>query len=119
VARRWKQDQDRCLLMVVKLGNVISIEDMAEFLASQKKRGSRLLKNLETSIPNIEVNFSTKLGQEILKDDLERYDILLSKVIAEEANEEDRAELRVLKRRFALLSARISVVMEGLKKMRG
>lgn len=101
------------------MGNVISIEEMVDFLDSQKKRGSRLLSSLEKVIPNIEATFQTKIGQELLKDDLERYDFLLIKLINEEADAEEKAEIRVLKRRLAMLTVRINVFMEGLKKARG
>ena len=101
------------------MGNVISIEEMVDFLDSQKKRGSRLLQSLEKVIPNIEATFQTKIGQELLKDDLERYDLLLVKLINEEADAEEKAEIRVLKRRLAMLTARIGIFMEGLKKARG
>jgi len=101
------------------LANTISIDDFTKFIEEQKGRGKRLIKSLNNVLPNIEVNFNTTIGNEILKDDLERFDLLITKVIQEEATDEDRAEIRYLKRRFAILSARVDIVMDGLRKMRG
>ena len=101
------------------MANTISIDDFTKFIEEQKGRGKRLIKSLNNVLPNIEVNFNTTIGNEILKDDLERFDLLITKVIQEEATDEDRAEIRYLKRRFAILSARVDIVMDGLRKMRG
>jgi hypothetical protein len=104
---------------VDRLANTVTIDDFTKFMEEQKGRGKRLVKSLNNILPNIEVNFNTTIGNEILKDDLDRYDILLTKLIQEEATDEDRAEIRYLKRRFAILNARVDIAMDALRKMRG
>lgn len=102
-----------------RIGSTFTVEEITGFLDKQKKRGVRTVEALKGVIDNIDVNFNTHLGREIMTDDIMRFESLLSKVIIEEATPGDIAELRVIKGRLKTMSKRLDIFMDSLKKVGG
>jgi hypothetical protein len=99
--------------------NTFTIDEVNEFFDKNKKRGTKTIEALKGVIDNIDINFNTKIGREILKDDIERFQYLLTKIIIEEANEAERAEFRAVRSRLDRISKRLDIFTESLKNVGG
>lgn len=101
-----------------RVGNQFTTEELLIFLDRQKKSGMRTIDSLRSVIENIDINFNHPVGRELLKDDIDRFELLLSKIVKEESTEFDRAEFRVIKSRLAKISQRMDTYLAGLKKIK-
>jgi cytidylate kinase len=101
------------------LDNTFTMQDIVNFFERQKKRGIKTVEALKEVVDNIDVNFNTQVGREVMIDDINRYEMLLTKVIKEEANDNDRAEMRVILSRLGKINRRLDTFTKSLKSIGG
>lgn len=96
----------------------LSSEEMVRFLRMTDKRGAETLSYLGKYSKHIEAVFESEPGKEILRYDMDRMKVLSEKVFNENANEQEMAEFRYLKKRLAFESEVLRKYGEGLDKVR-
>lgn len=94
----------------------VSISDLQSYLSKFGKRGSETVNILAASTKFLEATRSP-LGMELLKDDIDRHDVLLAKLYEERATPEELAEFRYLKHRIRKVCERISAHIEATNKI--
>ena len=71
-------------------------EQAIEFIAKYGRRASLTVNKLGGLVPFITA-MNSSVGRELLKDDVDRMDVLLEKVYQETANDQEKAEFRYLR----------------------
>lgn len=90
-------------------------EEAIERLLGQGKRGARIL-SLMGRIEPLPRAFNTEIGKAILTDILNDTDVLLVRIIEEEADEKELAEYRVYRRILTRWSTKINAYIKTLEE---
>ena len=99
--------------------SLLTVEQATNFLNKTGKRGSKTLSLLGQIIKSIEV-YNTDIGSELIKEDIDRHEYLLTKTyediitkgVAEQA---DVIELRYLRNRIIKLANKVNDYVKLLK----
>jgi hypothetical protein len=91
--------------------------EVLEYLERGGARASKVLSKLGQLDSHLHVNLETEFGREILKEDVDRLDILFEMVYNQKAKKEDFAEFKYLRDRINRLSHRLSLYNDGLKQI--
>lgn len=83
-----------------------TLRETEEFLKNRGKRGVETIKALAKLQPFVSA-MRSPIGSEILKDDVNRQEELLSKIWNETATDQEKAEFRYLKQRLEKISKRL------------
>lgn len=100
------------------MDNDITIEQVKNYLDKNFKRGNLALNALNKTIDGINAIFSTRVGRDILVDDINRFETLLVKLAAQEVSDEEKAEFRYLKERLSKLSHRIEIYLKTMQDIK-
>lgn len=93
-----------------------SLKDVESFLASNGKRGSMTISLLGKLNPFM-LAMKSPVGQEILRDDIDRHEELLKKMYEENITPQELAEFRYLKGRLKKVSDRISLYLKSTNEV--
>lgn len=96
----------------------LSSDELVRFLKLTDKRGGEVLSYLGKYAKHLESVLESEPGKEILRYDMDRMKVLSEKVLNENANEQELAEFRYLKKRLAFESEVLRKYSEGLDKVR-
>lgn len=96
----------------------ITLKDIEKFTAVHGSKGAKTLSMLGQG-NDFNQAINSKLGQELLKDLMVDMEVLLSKIINENAKPEELAEYRVCKRLFTKWSKRIKQYQTLKNKVKG
>jgi len=95
-----------------------SLDDISRYLELTGKRGTQTLSILGRYFPFVQSVLGTEVGREILKDDVDRVEELLLKVIKEEETDLERAELRYLRDvRMPKVIKKVKLYLEAIKEI--
>lgn len=96
---------------------IISPEELQQFVDRYGRRAANTLSILGKYEPFIQA-CQSELGQELLKDDMIRHEFLLEKIYNETATPQESAEFRYLKKRLLVVSERIKIWLDEMKKVK-
>lgn len=94
--------------------NVMDFKDRLNKM-NMGKRGALVIEALRNLEPFI-ISLKSSVGAEILKDDILRYDELLGKVIDENINSQELAELRYVRARLMRITGRLDTYFKLLNE---
>lgn len=89
-----------------------SLKDVESYLSSHGKRASMTISLLGRLNPFM-LAMKSSVGQEILRDDIDRHEELLKKMYEENITSQELAEFRYLKSRIKKVSDRISLYLKA------
>jgi hypothetical protein len=92
-------------------------EEVREFLKREGKRGERVLSKLQKMKP-VKEALETEIGKILIQEIAEDMDLILEKIIAEEATDVDRADFRAGKRLAGKVSVTINTYYKEESKIR-
>lgn len=96
----------------------VTLSDIEAFLKKEGKHGERVLATLGKNSQFLNA-ISTPLGQELLKDSVARLEVLLEKIVNEQAEPKELAEYRVLRDLIYTWAERITKYVADLNKIKG
>jgi hypothetical protein len=96
----------------------ISLNEVKKYLDSTGRHGAWVLSLLGRVTPGLQSILETEIGKDILKDDIKRIEELMGMMYEEKSTEEDRAELRYLRKRIAKISDRLRIYLEGTEEIK-
>lgn len=95
-----------------------SVQEVERFLSTRKKKeGERVFKALGKTQGFFQA-INTPLGQEILSSVVERMEIILERIINEEADAKEKAEFRVLRNITSEWSDKINTFQKAAAEIR-
>jgi len=95
-----------------------TLSEIKKYLETTGKHGAQVLSLLGRITPGVHAILETEIGNEILKDDIKRIEELMDLMYQEKHTDDDRAELRYLRRRIARISDRIRIYLEGTEEIK-
>jgi hypothetical protein len=95
----------------------ITVEQLERFIEKYGRRATNTMSVLGKYEPFIQA-IQTDVGKEILRDDIVRHEILLTKIYNDQADDAEKAEFRYLKRRLLVNAERIQLWLDGLKNIK-
>lgn len=97
----------------------ITKEGIREYVDRHGRRGQMVIDAVSKVLPTLQMIFDTEVGREILKEDIERCEILLVKIVNFDATDEDKIEFRYLRDRIIGLGKKLEVFFNYLKDVGG
>ena len=95
----------------------VTVDQLEQFIKRYGRRASHTMSVLGKYDPFVQA-IQTEVGQQLMKDDIDRHEYLLNKVYEEQANDSEFAEFRYLKRRLLTVAERITIWMEAMKSVK-
>jgi hypothetical protein len=96
----------------------ISKESFSEYLEKHGKRGQMVVDGLSGILSELQMIFETSVGKEILKDDVERCEYLVTLIMEEKASDLEKAEFRYLRGRIIGIGEKLSKYLDLVNKIK-
>lgn len=97
----------------------ITKDGVRDYVSKHGRRGQMIVDAISKILPTIQVIFDTEVGREILKEDIERCEMLLEKLIEFDATDEDKVEFRYLRDRIIRLGKKLELFFNYIKDIQG
>lgn len=104
--------------MEARLDNITK-DGVRDYVSKHGRRGQMIVDAISKILPTIQVIFDTEVGREILKEDIERCEMLLEKLIEFDATDEDKVEFRYLRDRIIRLGKKLELFFNYIKDIQG
>jgi hypothetical protein len=93
----------------------ITRDGIRDYVAKHGRRGQMIVDGISKILPTIQIIFDTDVGKEILKEDIEKCELLLEKLIDLDATDEDKVEFRYLRDRIIRLGKKLEMFFNYIK----
>lgn len=97
----------------------LTIEQVKEYLERNKTRGGVALTVLSKVVDSINVIFNTKVGRELLAEDMNRFEVLLEKICNFEASDYEKAEFWYIRERLVKIANKLEIYLKKLEEIKG
>jgi hypothetical protein len=96
----------------------ITKESRRGYIEKHGRRGQMIIDAVNKILPSLQMIFDTEIGREILKEDIERCEFLLERIVDFKATDEDKIEFRYLRDRIIMLGKKLEVFFDYLKNIK-
>jgi hypothetical protein len=96
----------------------ISKESFLSYLESHGRRGQMVINGLSGLLDSLQMVFETSVGKEILKEDVERCEYLVTLIMEEKATDLEKAEFRYLRSRIIKIGEKLEKYLELVDKIK-
>lgn len=95
---------------------MVTADQLDKFLKEKGKRGAAILNTLG-KLQDFKDAYESTIGQELLKDMLNRYDTLYYKLVNLSETQEERAEYKVLYETLTVWCVKINTYLKGVEEI--